>query len=164
MSILLELPFMQSLKCISRQQQWQNSSDGRKESKCGEERSGERKMCEKQKTIKWSRHVMSLCWMDEFCSRFFIRVQHIITSLSFAIHLILSLARSFSLFCSSCSCHSRLRALRVCALIPYTLSSLPRFHNKQLTPKSKLMTAGVGRLIEFLLLQLYDKWFASCNQ
>lgn len=28
----------------------------------------------KQKTIKWSRHVMSLHWMDEFCSRFFILI------------------------------------------------------------------------------------------
>lgn len=37
--------------------------------------------------------------------------------------------------------------------------------SQQITyPSSKLMTAGVRRLIEFLLLWIYDKWFASCNQ
>lgn len=102
----------------------------------------------KQKTIKWSRHVMSLHWMDEFCSRFFILIHtHTMYFLSVSLLLLVQCGLGFFGVVDS----------------PVHILSVPRFHNKQLTP-SKLMTAGVRRLIEFLLLRLYDKWFASCNQ
>lgn len=47
--------------------------------------------------------------------------------------------------------------------LTFSALSFPNISNK-ITYPTKLMTAGVRRLIEFLLLGYDDKWCTSCNQ